>query len=109
MITQIEIESGDRLTITRSAIRFHGVDPSHGVINKWTATSRTAMFENLFLQLCAEVTGLTALAGIPEGGERTVFTLMEEDRRRQSYVLNQPEEQYRTCFTIIDQMVREAH
>ena len=52
MITSIEIKSGDKLTITRSTIRFHGVNPSLGVVDKWTVTSHTAAFEQMFLQLC---------------------------------------------------------
>jgi len=107
MITSIEIKSGDKLTITRSTIRFHGVNPSLGVVDKWTVTSHTAAFEQMFLQLCGEVGELTTLAGRWDGGEKTVFTVTEESGNKMSYVLNQPEERYRACFTIIDQMVRE--
>ncbi len=109
MITRIEIEAGDRLTITCSSVNFHGIHPHLGVTNKWTVTSHSAAFENMFLQLCAEATGLTALADIPDGGEKTVFTITDENGKKQSYELRQPEERYRTCFTLIDQMMGEAH
>lgn len=54
-----------------------------GVVDKWTVTSRSAAFENLFFQVCAEVTGSTALAGIPDGGEKMVFTIRGENGKKQ--------------------------
>ena len=56
-----------------------------GVVDKWIVTSHSAAIENMFLPLCAEVTGLTALAGIPDGGEKMVFTITWENGKKQRY------------------------
>ena len=105
MITRIEIDSQDRLIITKDTVRYEGPGEPR---KRWTVTSHTASFETMFLNLCAEVGALTTLAGRWDGGEKTVFTVTEASGAKTSYVLNQPEEKYTVCFTIIDQMVRHA-
>ena len=104
MITRITIESGDKFSITRTTVRYEAPDSGH----RWTVTSDAASFEKMFRNLCDEVKNLSALAGRWDGGEKTTFTITEEDGKKTKYILNQPEEEYAVCFTIIDQMVREA-
>lgn len=104
MITRITIESGDKISITRNTVRYE--EPGSG--HRWTAASDAASFEKMFRNLCDEVKNLSALAGRRDGGEKTIFTITEEDGKKTKYILNQPEEEYTVCFTIIDQMVREA-
>ena len=100
MITRITIESGDKFTITRDSIRYE--EPATG--HRWTVTSSTASFEKMFGNLVEEVENL----GRWDGGEKTTFTLTEDNGKKSKYILNQPEEEYTVCFTIIDQMVRHA-
>ena len=104
MITRITIESGDKISITRNTVRYE--EPGSG--HRWTAASDAASFEKMFRNLCDEVKNLSALAGRRDGGEKTIFTITEEDGKKTKYILNQSEEEYTVCFTIIDQMVREA-
>ena len=104
MITRITIESGDKFTITHDSIRYE--EPATG--HRWTVTSSAPSFEKMFGNLVEEVENLTTLAGRWDGGEKTVFTLTEDNGKKTKYILNQPEEEYTVCFTIIDQMVRHA-
>ena len=117
MITRITIKSEpadraykDRLTITRSSVRYEnetfvpGVRPAP---RKWTVSSDSPAFSKMFGNLCEEV---QTLMGMEEGNSltQTTFTIMHDDGNKEEKTLRQPDEVYTVCFTIVDQMVRCA-
>ena len=144
MITRITIKSEpadrsskDRLTVTRSSVRYE-YEPSTvgksagtgtgtgagmgarawtgGQGKKWTVSSRTEAFETMFRNLCAEVAEIMSL---PDADPRTnaandgsvpytTFVVMYDDGKKEERTLTVPDETYTVCFTIIDQMVRSA-
>ena len=144
MITRITIKSEpadrsskDRLTVTRSSVRYEyepstvrsgrGTGTSAGTTagarawtggqgKKWTVSSRTEAFETMFRNLCAEVADIMSL---PDSDPRmtaasdgslpyTTFIVMYDDGKKEERTLTVPDETYTVCFTIIDQMVRSA-
>lgn len=137
MITRITIKSEpadrssrDRITVTRSSVRYE-YEPSVPSPSssggagarawtgrqgkKWTVTSRTKAFETMFRNLCEEVADIMNLpepdplaAGNAGSVTFTSFTVMHDDGEKEERTLAVPDETYTVCFTIIDQMVRSA-
>ena len=122
MITRITIksESGygpadsackDRLTITRSSVRYESTNPRGNVSpEKWTVTNHSAAFNNMFLNLCAEVEQIMTLPEAPLSRDAgtTTFVVMEDTGTKRERTLSEPDERYTIIFTIIDQMVKSC-
>ena len=114
MITRITIKSEpadrsgkDRLTITRSSVRYENEPERGGTPRKWTVSSSSPAFEKMFANLCEEVQTLMAMEE-GNGSTATAFTVMYDDGNKEERTLRQPDEVYTVCFTIVDQMVRCA-
>ena len=133
MITRITIKSEpaarsskDRLTVTRSSVRYE-YEPSvpspamgagarawsGGQGKKWTVSSRTKAFETMFRNLCEEVADIMRLPdpdpqSAAGSANFTTFTVMHDDGKKEERTLTVPDETYTVCFTIIDQMVKSA-
>ena len=122
MITRITIksESGyspadsaykDRITITRSSIRYETTNPAFDDPPiRWTITNHSAVFEKMFRNLCEEVEEIIALPEAPLSRDlgTTTFEIMDEDGSKRVKTLDEPDERYTICFTIIDQMVKSV-
>ena len=117
MITRITIKSEpadrsykDRLTITRSSVRYENepfVPGGKAAPKKWTVSSDSPAFAKMFGNLCEEVQAILAME---EGNcaTQTTFTIMHDDGKKEERTLRQADEVYTVCFTIVDQMVRCA-
>ena len=122
MITRITIrsESGygpadsackDRLTITRTSVRYESSNPAGKMPpEKWTVTNHSEAFEKMFLNLCEEVEQIMTLPEAPPSRDAgtTTFVVMEDTGTKRERTLNEPDERYTICFTIIDQMVKSC-
>ena len=117
MITRSTIKSEpadrsykDRLTITRSSVRYENetyVPGVRTVPKKWTVSSDSPAFVKMFGNLCEEV---QTLMQMEEGNAatQTTFTIMNDNGEKEEKTLCQADEVYTVCFTIVDQMVRCA-
>ena len=119
MITRITIRSEpysrtykDRLTVTRSSVRYEYEPFSPTAANpqrKWTVKSTDPEFERMFRNLCDEVESLMSRESTDTGLDNTVFAIMKDDGDKEEKTLCEPDERYTVCFTIIDQMIRYAN
>ena len=126
MITRITIKSEsaygpieksykDRLTITRSSVRYEyePLKPTNrNQPQKWTATNPSAQFGSMFRNLCEEVQNI--FDSVPyeyASGDHdiTTFTIMYDNGEKEERRFSLPDETFTVCFTIVDQMVKSAN
>ena len=126
MITRITIRSEsaygpieksykDRLTITRSSVRYEyePLKPTdRNPPQKWTATNNSAQFGSMFRNLSEEVQSI--FDNIPYDHasgyhDITTFTIMYDNGEKTERRFSLPDETFTVCFTIVDQMVKSAN